>query len=101
MVSAVNKFCTGRRCGALDPRDKPEDDICGGLGRRSPNRRIRVGCNSGSVLHRFPVQPNNGAIRLAPIAPYKVPRHVVFGEVPKTSTGKIQKFVLRERAKGM
>jgi acyl-coenzyme A synthetase/AMP-(fatty) acid ligase len=23
----------------------------------------------------------------------------VFGEVPKTSTGKIQKFVLRERAK--
>lgn len=35
------------------------------------------------------------------LAAYKVPRHVVFGEVPKTSTGKIQKFVLRERAKGM
>jgi fatty-acyl-CoA synthase len=32
------------------------------------------------------------------LAAYKVPRHVVFGEVPKTSTGKIQKFVLRERA---
>jgi len=33
------------------------------------------------------------------LARYKCPRHVVFGEVPKTSTGKIQKFVLRERAK--
>jgi fatty-acyl-CoA synthase len=27
-----------------------------------------------------------------------VPKSVVFGELPKTSTGKIQKFVLRERA---
>jgi fatty-acyl-CoA synthase len=35
----------------------------------------------------------------ASIAHYKVPRHVVFGPLPKTSTGKIQKFVLRERAK--
>ena len=35
------------------------------------------------------------------LASYKVPRHVVFGEVPKTSTGKIQKFVLRERAKAV
>ena len=34
------------------------------------------------------------------LARYKCPRHVVFGELPKTSTGKIQKFVLRERAKG-
>ncbi|HET7547212.1 MAG TPA: acyl-CoA synthetase [Usitatibacter sp.] len=33
------------------------------------------------------------------IAGYKVPRTVVFGELPKTSTGKIQKFVLRERAR--
>src|SRR6185312_3227259 len=35
----------------------------------------------------------------ANLAGYKVPRHVVFGEVPKTSTGKIQKFKLREVAK--
>lgn len=33
------------------------------------------------------------------LARYKVPRHVVFAEVPKTSTGKIQKFKLREMAK--
>jgi fatty-acyl-CoA synthase len=35
----------------------------------------------------------------AHLAAYKVPRHVVFTEVPKTSTGKIQKYALRERAK--
>jgi len=28
-----------------------------------------------------------------------VPRKVVFGELPKTSTGKIQKFTLREQAR--
>jgi len=33
------------------------------------------------------------------LARFKVPRAVVFGELPKTSTGKIQKFVLREKAK--
>jgi fatty-acyl-CoA synthase len=33
------------------------------------------------------------------LAGYKVPRTVIFGELPKTSTGKIQKFVLRERAR--
>ena len=32
------------------------------------------------------------------LARFKVPRAVVFGELPKTSTGKIQKFLLRERA---
>ncbi|MEZ0303466.1 MAG: AMP-binding protein [Hyphomicrobiaceae bacterium] len=35
----------------------------------------------------------------ANMAHYKVPRTVVFGPLPKTSTGKIQKFVLREEAK--
>jgi len=33
------------------------------------------------------------------LAKFKVPRHVVFAEIPKTSTGKIQKFKLREMAK--
>ena len=35
----------------------------------------------------------------AHLARYKVPRHVVFEDLPKTSTGKIQKFNLRDRAK--
>ena len=33
------------------------------------------------------------------LASFKCPRHVVFAELPKTSTGKIQKFRLREMAK--
>jgi fatty-acyl-CoA synthase len=33
------------------------------------------------------------------MARFKAPRAVVFGELPKTSTGKIQKFLLREKAK--
>jgi fatty-acyl-CoA synthase len=35
------------------------------------------------------------------LASYKVPRHVVFAEIPKTSTGKIQKFKLREMTKAV
>jgi fatty-acyl-CoA synthase len=33
------------------------------------------------------------------LARFKVPKHVIFTEIPKTSTGKIQKFKLREMAK--
>ncbi|HEX3417611.1 MAG TPA: acyl-CoA synthetase, partial [Stellaceae bacterium] len=35
------------------------------------------------------------------LARFKAPRTVMFGPLPKTSTGKVQKFVLRERAKGI
>ncbi len=35
----------------------------------------------------------------ANMAAFKIPRTIVFGPLPKTSTGKIQKFVLREDAK--
>jgi fatty-acyl-CoA synthase len=35
------------------------------------------------------------------LAAYKCPRLVVFAEIPKTSTGKIQKFLLREMAKSI
>jgi fatty-acyl-CoA synthase len=35
------------------------------------------------------------------LAGYKCPRYVVFTEIPKTSTGKIQKFKLREMAKAV
>ena len=33
------------------------------------------------------------------LAGFKVPRTVVFTQLPKTSTGKIQKFMLRDMAK--
>jgi fatty-acyl-CoA synthase len=35
------------------------------------------------------------------LAHFKAPRTVLFGPLPKTSTGKIQKFVLRERARAL
>jgi fatty-acyl-CoA synthase len=35
------------------------------------------------------------------LAKFKLPRTIVFSELPKTSTGKIQKFVLREKAKSL
>jgi fatty-acyl-CoA synthase len=37
----------------------------------------------------------------ARIAHFKAPRTVVFGPLPKTATGKIQKFVLREQARAL
>ncbi|MFN3461383.1 MAG: acyl-CoA synthetase [Oceanibaculum sp.] len=33
------------------------------------------------------------------LAGFKVPKTVVFGDLPKTSTGKVQKFVLRDKAR--
>jgi fatty-acyl-CoA synthase len=37
----------------------------------------------------------------ASLAHFKAPKSVVFGPLPKTSTGKIQKFALREQAKSV
>ena len=53
------------------------------------------------------LKPDAGAVSAAEIiawcgaslAHYKAPRSVVFGPLPKTSTGKVQKYALRERAK--
>ncbi|MFJ4156217.1 AMP-binding protein [Pseudomonas sp. NPDC089752] len=38
------------------------------------------------------------ALCLERLARFKCPRRVIFDELPKTATGKIQKFILRERA---
>jgi fatty-acyl-CoA synthase len=35
----------------------------------------------------------------AHLAGFKVPKQFVFGPVPKTNTGKIQKFLLRQQAR--
>ena len=37
----------------------------------------------------------------AELAHFKAPRRVEFGELPKTSTGKVQKFALRQKAKAL
>ncbi len=62
----------------------------------------------GETPHAFvTLKPGAAAVSAADIiawcragmAHYKCPRHVSFGPLPKTSTGKIQKFELRERAR--
>ena len=35
------------------------------------------------------------------LAHFKIPKTVIFGPLPKTSTGKIQKFALRDRARAL
>ncbi|WP_448567559.1 acyl-CoA synthetase [Thalassotalea ganghwensis] len=35
------------------------------------------------------------------MATFKAPKHIIFSDLPKTSTGKIQKFILREKVKTM
>ena len=61
-----------------------------GRGRRSPTSP----CSAGARGHRGGAHEH---VR-ARLARFKAPEAVVFGELPKTSTGKIQKFVLREQA---
>jgi fatty-acyl-CoA synthase len=41
------------------------------------------------------------AFAAARLAKFKMPRTIIFSDLPKTSTGKIQKFVLREMAKAL
>jgi fatty-acyl-CoA synthase len=33
------------------------------------------------------------------MARFKRPRHIVFGDLPRNATGKVQKFILREWAR--
>ncbi|MGW1088017.1 hypothetical protein ACWD4L_17200 [Streptomyces sp. NPDC002596] len=54
----------------------------------SARRAYRSGVTEAEIIEFVQVRP----------ARFKAPKHVVFGELPKTSTGKIQKFVLRNRA---
>jgi fatty-acyl-CoA synthase len=62
----------------------------------------------GEVPHAFiTLKPgaaeNRDAINAfcrANLAGFKVPRHITFGPLPKTATGKIQKFELRARVRG-
>jgi fatty-acyl-CoA synthase len=47
-----------------------------------------------------PLEPDELVMFLkARLAGYKIPRRIIFSDLPKTSTGKIQKSVLRDRAR--
>jgi acyl-CoA synthetase (AMP-forming)/AMP-acid ligase II len=63
---------------------------------------VRIPEEGSGLGRRFTVSSAevsaNGDIYEPPLAHYNAPRVVVFGELPKTSTRKILKFELRERA---
>ena len=52
-----------------------------------------------SEIDRYPLKTEDEIVAFCRenMAGFKIPKTVLFGELPKTSTGKIQKFVLRER----
>ena len=56
-----------------------------------------VGLKDGSTV----TEADLIAFCRANMAHFKAPKTIVFGSLPKTSTGKIQKFILREQAKGL
>ncbi len=53
--------------------------------------------HAGSTLQRDTVMEHCSQH----LAGFKVPKYIVFAEIPKTSTGKVQKFELRQAAKSL
>jgi fatty-acyl-CoA synthase len=69
-------------CGRRRPDDKWGETPCAFI-------ELKAGGEPPTARRDDRLLPQN-------LARYKCPRHVVFGELPKTSTGKIQKFKLRD-----
>ncbi len=77
---------------------------CAVTGKGDPDRgqivQAHVVLNEGASASDATVQQLQDHVK-ATIAPYKYPRSVVFvTELPKTKTGKIQRFILREKQDG-
>ncbi len=96
-----------RRREHLHPRGRgcalPPPGGAGGRGRGATGREVGRDARVPSSRSRADAGPvtqeNVIAFCRERLAHYKCPRTVVFGPLPKTSTGKIQKNVLREQAK--
>ena len=111
--------------GYVELRDRKKDIIISGGENIASIEVERVLCSHGAVLEAAVVagpHPKWGEVPVAfvalksgaavteseliayarnELAHFKAPKRIVFGELPKNATGKIQKFVLRERAKQM
>jgi acyl-CoA synthetase (AMP-forming)/AMP-acid ligase II len=83
-------------CAGVSPRDINGSLILGFAaadtqwrrGRQCPRSMLNCAVEAGAIIVWCRNNP----------AHYKAPRHVVFGAPPKTSTGKVRKFVLHKRA---
>lgn len=68
------------------------------IGRNPPTAPVLCSLIPGQRLDTDAGEDEIIAFCRQNLAGFKVPRKVVFGPLPKTATGKIQKFVLRQRA---
>jgi fatty-acyl-CoA synthase len=79
----------------------PPGGARGGGGRAARRQMgrdaLRLRDPASAAPRRAP--PTSSPSAASNLAGFKVPKTVVFGALPKTSTGKVQKFVLRERAR--
>ena len=111
--------------GYVEIKDRAKDIIISGGENIASIEVERVLCNHAAVMEAAVVaapDPRWGEVPIAfvalksgtavseddlvayareHLAHFKAPKRVVFGELPKNATGKIQKFVLRERAKSV
>jgi acyl-CoA synthetase (AMP-forming)/AMP-acid ligase II len=82
-------------------RGRPPQATPACLKRRSSSAPTRCGENAFVTLKLETSATADEIIAFCRerLAHFKVPRTVIFGPLPKASTGKIQKFALRERAR--
>ena len=98
-----------RRRKHLEPRGRGSPDPTSGrdAGRRRGTTRSRNGARRPAPLSSSKpgaTRPDDAevfAFCKSRLARFKVPKTLVFGPLPKTSTGKIQKFLLRDQAKSL
>ena len=67
-----------------------------GVGASPPAQFVTLRPDAGEVTERDIID-----FCSANMAHFKSPRTVVFGSLPKTSTGKVQKYRLREQAEAL
>src|SRR6185436_3524299 len=93
--------------GYIEIRDRAKDIIISGGENIASIEVERTLCAHPAVLVAFVALKSDTQLSESELIAYardnlahfKAPKRVVFGDLPKNATGKIQKFILRERAK--
>jgi len=93
----------------MTPRKKPRKTVTKHYAPREPGLdRVAASYQPLSFLERAALNPGRGvtqtdilAFAKASLAKFKMARTVIFTGLPKISTGKVQKFALRERERAL
>ena len=100
-------FRRGSSSIALQDGQQPQDlDVEPHQGDGQPERNAPRGLLRRAFVELKPgaAKPDDAevfAFCKSRLARFKVPKTLIFGPLPKTSTGKIQKFLLRDQAKSL